>query len=262
MKYKLIITAVFFNTALFAQSKETIQLFKKFITVCNAYKQLPLQLDIAYSKKNNIPIYNSDTAIIHGTFYIDKTAAYIKFGDAEQIITDSLALVVMGNVRQMLLSANNGSITDQVSKMINTPVSDSSVDNLSARYSIIQKSLDKEAGVIEISNKKNIFGTELPAEKIILDYNAKTNDPQRIETIKRSLVKKPEGEIGFSATVVTIPQKGDYLVMEEHTVYEYKSITHDATKKIPVQLADRIMQDASKTYVPVKAYQHYNLVIN
>jgi hypothetical protein len=262
MKYKLVIIALLFNTALSAQSKETVILFKKFIALCNSYKQLPLQLDIAYSKHSNIPFYNTDTAIVHGSFYIDKTAAYIKFGEAEQIITDSLALVVMNNIGQMLLSENSGSIANQVNKMINTPAGDSSAEHLSERYNIAQNLLNKDEGIIEISNKQTIFGTTQSAEKITLYYNVNTNEPKRIETVKRNLVKKPEGDISFSATAVTIPQKGDYLVKEEYTVYEYRSITHDATKKIPVQLADRIVQDASKTYVPVKAYQHYNLVIN
>lgn len=263
MKYKLLIVFILLSQGLFAQNKQAKQLFKKYISVCNAYKQLPLQLEIEYKKTSNIVLYKSDSSTMQGVFYIKKEGAYIQFGEAEQIITDSLVLIVMGNIKQMVLSKNTIDIAGQVNKMISVPVSDSSIKMLTDKYTIQQKTSDKETAVLEITNKQNVYSTQLPLEINTLTYNTKNGNPLKIETLKRSLVKKPaEGGFPFSATVVSIPQKGDYLVKEEVTVYGYKILTHDVNIKLPVLLADRIEKDNSVNYVPVKGYKNYALLIN
>ena len=123
--------------------------------------------------------------------------------------------------------------------------------------------LDKETAVLEVTNKQNVYGTELPFEINTLTYNTKTNNPVKIETVKRGLVKKPaDGRPQFNATIVSIPQKGDYLVKEDHTVYLYKSLAHDANKKLPVLLADRVEKDSSMNYTAVAAYKNYALIRN
>jgi hypothetical protein len=261
MKYKLLIASIFLSVNIFAQSKETTQLFKKFVIICNGYKQLPLQLIVDYKKTSNMPLYKDDSTAMQGVFYLEKGAAYIKFGEAEQIVTDSLALIVMSGINQMLLSENTTDIAAKVNSMINMTVMDSSVKSFAERYTIQQKSLDAVTAVLEISNKQKVYGTEIPFEKIILTYNSKTNDPQKIETIKRGLIKKPaEGE--YAATMITIPEKGEYLLKEDVTAYVYKTITHDANKKMPVILADRIVKDTANNYIPVKAYKNYTLIVN
>ena len=127
MKYKILAALIVFSQALFAQERETAQLFKKYVNVCNTYKQLPLQLEIEYKRSTNMVLSNDDSTTMKGIFYIQKDGAYIKFGDAEQIITDSLVLIVMTNIKQMVLSESNVDIAGQVNKMINTPVGDSSI---------------------------------------------------------------------------------------------------------------------------------------
>ena len=263
MKYKILIAFILFSPGLFAQNKLAKQLFKKYIGVCNAYKQLPLHLEIEYKKTSNMALYNDDSTTMQGVFYIQKKGAYIQFGQAEQIITDSLVLIVMGNIKQMVLSKNNINIAGQVNKMISAPVSDSSIKILIDKYTIQQKILNKETAVLTITNKQNVYSTQLPLEINTLTYNTKNGNPVNIETLKRSLVKKPEeGGLPFSATVVSIPQKGDYLIKEELTVYRYKTLTHDENIKLPVLLADRIEKDDAANYAPVKGYKNYALIMN
>ncbi|MEO6542242.1 MAG: hypothetical protein ABIN74_14665, partial [Ferruginibacter sp.] len=233
MRYTLLTIFVFLQLNLFAQSAETSLLFKKFIHVCNAYKQLPLQLTIEYKKLSNIPLDGTDSTLMEGVFYMDKDAAYINFSGAEQIITDSFALVVMKGINQMMLSENNASIAIQVNRMINMPVMDSSIENFSKKYTILQKKSDKETGVLEITGRKNLNSTDITTETVTLIYDIRTNNPKKIVTVKRSLLKKPaDGNLPFTATTVSVPQKGDYLIKEDVTEYVYKIITHDENKKM------------------------------
>lgn len=263
MKYILTIGSILISSCVFCQKKETVELFRKFVEVCNTYKQVPLQLNISYKKVSNIPLYLEDSSKMEGVFYLEKNGGYIHFGDAEQIITDSFALMVLENINQMVLSENSADITAQIKKLLSSPFSDSSIENFASRYSIVQTVMDNETSRIEINNKSNVYGTDLPVEKITLQYNTKNNNPGTIETIKRKLVKKPATGAGnFSAVAVTVPGKGDYLIKEDVTTYLYKSIRHDANKKMPVMLSDRIVKDGTDKYVPAKAYQHYNLIFN
>lgn len=263
MKINLLTLCILFSSALFGQADDAAQLFKKYTGICNAYKQLPLQLEIEYKKSSNIPLYKDDSATVQGVFYIQKEGAYIQFGEAEQIINDSLVLVVMDNIKQMLLSQSNIDIAAQINKMISTPVKDSSISNLVEKYSIEQKKLDKETAVIEIRNKQNMYNTSLPYEVNTLTYNTKNGNPIKIQTLKRSLVKKTDdNKIQLSATMVTIPEKGDFFIKEDTAVYLYKSLTHNENIKLPVQLADRVEKDASANYTPVKAYKSYALIMN
>jgi hypothetical protein len=263
MKYIITIAFIFLSHTIFAQSKQTMQLFKQFVTVCNAYKQLPLQLTVNYKKTTNLPVRGDDSSTMQGVFYLQKNNAYISFGNVEQILTDSLALVVMGNVNQMLLSAGATDIEAKINGMINTPVKDASVEEFAKKYTIQQTGTGGTTAVLEITGRQNLYGTDVPAERVMLSYNPVTNEPQNITTIKRRLIKRPAADsVQYSATTVTIPQKGDYLIKEDVTDFVYKTITHDAGKKMPVILADRIVKDAAGSFVPVKAYQNYRLIVN
>ena len=79
MKYKILIAFILFSPGLFAQNKLAKQLFKKYIGVCNAYKQLPLHLEIEYKKTSNMALYNDDSTTMQGVFYIQKKGAFAPF---------------------------------------------------------------------------------------------------------------------------------------------------------------------------------------
>ncbi len=262
IKWKLLLACLFINVFVFAQTKEKA-LFKNFISLCNDYKRLPLQLSMDYKKTSNIILTQNDTITMKGIFSMQKNGAYISFGGAEQIIVDSVVLIVMDQIKQMVITQSDINLTEQINKMISLPVKDSSIKAMTSTYNIEQTFLNKEKGNMQITNKQNVYGTDIPFELITLEYNVKTNEPLKIETTKRSLIKKPE-DVNFktTATIVTLKDKGDYLLKEDVTTYLYSSIKHEENKMLPVRLIDRIVKDETQTYVPVKAYETYRLVVN
>lgn len=262
LKWKLLFVCLFINVFVFAQTKEKV-LFKNFISLCNDYKHLPLQLSLDYTKTSNIILSQNDTTTIKGIFSMQKDGAYINFGGAEQIIADSIVLIVMEQIKQMVITKNDINLADQINKMISLPVKDSSLKAMSSTYNIEQTFLNKEKGKLQIANKQNVYGTDIPFELITLEYNVKTSEPLKIETTKRSLIKKPEdADFKITATIISLKDKGDYFLKEDVTTYLYSSITHDENKKLPVLLTDRIVKDETQIYVPVKAYETYRLVVN
>ena len=261
-KVKLLTLCVFINTVVFAQAKEKA-LFKTFISICNDYKHLPLQLTLDYKKTSNIILSENDTTAMQGIFSLQQTGAYINFGGAEQIISDSVVLIVMEQIKQMVVTKTDIDLTEQINKMISLPVKDSSIKALSATYHIEQMFLNKERGILQIANRQKVYGTDMPFELITLEYKVKTNEPVKIETTKRSLINKTEdADFKTTAAIVSVKDKGDYWLKEDVTTYLFSSITHDENKKIPVRLADRIVKDEEQGFVPVKAYEAYRLVVN
>lgn len=262
MKCKLFIVFIFLNAAVFAQSKERL-LFKNFISLCNDYKRLPLQLTIDYKKTSNIILSESDTAAMQGIFSLQKSGAYIRFGAAEQIIADSIVLIVMDEIKQMVVTKGNINLAEQINKMISMPVKDSSLKTLSSTYRIEQNFLNKEIGTLRIGNKLNVYGTDIPFEVITMEYSLKTNEPIKIETTKRSLIKKPQnGDFKTNATIVSVKDQGEYLLKEDVSSYLFSNIKHVENKKLPVMLTDRLVKDGNEGFVPVKTYESYRLIVN
>jgi hypothetical protein len=264
MKLKVTIAFLLIATTLFAQTKEDKKLFATFVSVCNTYKQFPLQLTVEYSKASNFPLPEEDSKVKEGLFCFEKGAAYIKFGELEQVMNDSLALVIMTSIKHMVLSQKNKDEGDQLNKLMNIVVTDSSIKTLAKKYNITQKAVDNNIGSLKITSKKNLTATELPSDELLVLYNLKTQEPQRIETLKRGLIKKERvtADMKVEATTVTIPQKGDYLLKEDKTIFVYKSIAHVPNYAIPVKIADRIAKDDTEIYIPAKGFETYKLTIN
>jgi len=261
MKYTLIIVNIFLSTCLFAQSNtDSMALYKKFVLICNAYKQLPMQLTMEYKKASTIPLNSDDSSTLLGTFYVQKGAAYIHFGDAEQIITDSLVLVVMDNIKQMVLTQSNINVADQMNKLLQSPFNDSSAIYFLKKYSINQKQLSAETAAIELTNKANFYATTIPVDQVMLTYNIVSNNLLNVVTIKRKLLPKSDTRIAnYSGTTIAIPEKGQFVVKEDTTTLLYKTITHNEGVALPVTLSDRIVKDSADNYIPANAYKNFNL---
>lgn len=261
MKYRITIALAFLSFGLFAQSRQEKELFTKFESVCNAYKKLPLQLTLSYGTKSNI--LKKDTAMTEGSFFIANNGAYIRFADVEQIINDSFALTVMGSIHQMVLSKNAINISDQFNKMMSAPVSNISVEKFFEMYSIKETTEDPQSNILIVESKKKISGTNIPAEEINIKYNGKTSDPEKVETVKRTLVKKlDDSDVPETVKTVVLPDKGNYVLREESATYLYKKIEHEQNGPLPVVLSDRIKKDEFNNYTPVKAYEGYELKFN
>ncbi len=243
-----------------AQSKEDKTLFQKFALICNSYKQIPLQLSLQTSKKTNWLTTPEDTAVIQGTFFIDKDNAYIKYGTVEQIVTDSFALMVMNDIKQMVYSEETIDINARLAGMMNTSVSNQTVTKMAELY-LITESVNNDH-VLKLQTRKKIAGSELPVEELTLSYNSK-NEPLVIENLVRKLIRKPESaDIPSGITIVTISDRGNYIVKEDKTAYTYQKIEHATDRKIPVQLSERVEKNVSNNYVPVRKYEQYDLKFN
>lgn len=263
MRYIFLACCIFFHVHVSAQSKAEKEIIETFMNVCTGYKQLPLQVDVAYKKESNMPIYEDDSTSLKGSFFIEKDRAYIHFGMLEQIINDSLALMVMSNIKQMLLSENKQHVESLMSSMAGLPVNSSSVEKMAETFNATLTRVSDQKNVIRLAGKQDVYGTAQPGDEIIMTYNPVSKNPVKVETLKRRLVKKAEGQsVSASILTVAIPGKGEYLLKTDKTTFEFISISHIADASLPVRIEDRILKNKEGEYVPVKAFEEYALKLN
>lgn len=270
--YKKIIAAslitVFFHVNVSAQNRDSIQLLRQFIKVSSGYQWLPLQVSAEYKQYNNFSYLQHDTTVLNGEFFVKKDGLYIKFGQLEQIVNDSMALVVMGQIKQMVLSENDTPIEAYLKSKVNKPLKDTSLNAVFAMYTI-QKTHVGNLDEIELMNRNMLFNTNVPLEVIRLRYHPDKEVPENVTTIKRQLIKVLTEDIKDSATLaylsnphikqVEIKGKGIFVIKEDIAEYIFKQITHEDKLSLPVVISDRINKNELGEFIPVKAYESFFL---
>lgn len=264
---RTILLALVLQLSVYAPAQEKdVQLFKEFIAVCSNYKQLPLHLQLGFSKTSNIPLAQDDTATFTADFYIQQQGAYIRFGAIEQIIGNDNVLMVLPDNRQMILSKAEGDIAGQLAAMTGPALQENDYSSFAARYLVSKKMMDNNKAVITLANKINLQGSSQPVETIELFYNTRGNIPEKIITVKRMLVPVLERYRQFSGVLPVIniqrPEgTASFYVKEDIATYDYRKIDHTEGIKLPVTVGERIVADG-QGYRPLPAFSDYTLLLS
>ncbi len=266
---KILLTMLLFTvTFIQAQKTDTLAPLRDFVTINTSYKQMPLYLNIEMKNSTNFITGAEDTMTIRGEFFLRKENSYVHFGEFEQVVNDSLALLVSNGLQQMILYTNAAPVVKQMKNMMGMAFPDSSVRNLAGKYAAIVKEQSKQSGEITLRSRAVLYGTSLPKETIALQYDSQKKIPQLVTTLKRSLLrldslqyKQLQNETALSDKLLAL--EGSYfLIKEQVTAYVYNKIEQNTVAKVPVQISDRINKNEEGEYVPVKKYEAYRLSAN
>jgi hypothetical protein len=256
------------TTLLHAQQRDTLSHLRDFVTINSSYKQMPLYLNMEMKNSTNFITGAEDTMTTRGEFFLRKENSYVHFGEFEQVVNDSLALLVSNGLQQMILYTNAAPIVKQMKNMMGMAFPDSSIRNLAAKYTAIAKEQSKQSGEITLRSRAVLYGTLLPNETIELQYDIQKKIPQLVTILKRSLLrldslqyKQLQNETALADKLLAL--EGSYfLIKEQVTAYVYNKIEQDTVAKVPVQISDRINKNEEGEYVPVKKYEAYRLSTN
>jgi hypothetical protein len=252
-----------------AQSKDTLALIKQFIQAGSSYKKLPLYLEIEQQNSTNFIISEEDTTHTKGTFYLLPGISYVRFGDIEQIVNDSMALLVSDKMQHMVLFADARPVLMQLKALTGPAWQDTSAVQVAARFTVQAITSGENRSALLLSGKRLLMNTALPRESMELYYDTRTNQPVKIITIKRTLVpleandyKMLQSNAEMAGKLVNKEDSAYYLIKEQVSHFIYRQIRHDTAMKIPVTLSDRIGRNSEGKFQPVKNYEHYQLSIN
>jgi hypothetical protein len=251
-----------------AQKTDTLSALREFVAISNGYKQLPLHLELEMKSSTNFITGENDTADVNGEFFLGTENSYVRFGEFEQVVNDSLALLVSHQFQQMILYPNAGAIIKQMKNMMGAALPDSSILNLSRKYISVKKELEPGTSVVELQSRASLYGTKLPRETIELQYDAAKRNPKQVITTSRTVLPldsiqyaQMQNEKGMADKLFTL--EGNYfLVKEQVTTYLYKQVERAPGVKIPVVIGDRIVKNETGAYEPTEKYNAYKISIN
>jgi len=255
---------------------DSTALYKKFITISSNYQSAPLQLDITIANSANIPTQPEDTITVQAKYYLTGDNAYLKFGDMEQVVGDSIGVLVNPANQRILVVEDANMLMKSIRKALNLAGSDSSVKALANQFHISTASsadalgipANKNSKCIELNSRTKISGSQLARNTIVFCYNEKANQPVWVSTIQRRRVP-----VNASDSIMIRAQTGDkgiwieegevsFFVLEKRTDFRFNAISHNAGEKLPVYVHDRIRKNEQSEYEGVKEYSSYNVTIN
>lgn len=257
-----------FPFASFAQKKDSLAPLREFLNVSNSYKQMPLYLEVELKNSTNFITSERDTMAAIGKFYLQQNISYMQFGEMEQLVTDSIAILVSDEMQRIIVNNNPKPVLEGMKHLSGLLNKDSSVLTLGKKYKA-EAYTSPEGAMITLNSRDVLYGTVLPKETIEMSYDSKTKQPININSTKRALIplseedyNKLRSEKGIEKAFLKIEEKGYFLMKEQTTVLVYKKIEHNAGLKIPVAVYDRIIKNKDGEYEPVKAYEDYAITIN
>ena len=251
-----------------AQKQDSLALIREFMQVSNSYKQPPLYLEIEMKNTSNFITGGQDTLNATGKFYLQAGSSYLQFGEIEQWVTDSLAVLVSNKLQRIIINTETRSLADQTNAFTGSLFKDSSILVLAKKYMPAAKTINGSS-VIELNSRDFLYGSSLPKETIQMTYDPKTKQPMEVSSVKRMLVplseedyKKLSIDTEPGKMLLAIENKGYFLIKEQATSFIYKAVKHEANMKIPVAISDRIIKNKKGEFEPVKAYENYEITMN
>lgn len=245
---------------------DTTAAIREFISVCNQYKKLPLHLVLRQSNSATFGVSDEDTASSQADFYMTEQGVYMRYGNIEQLIDDSLILMISPDKKVMMIYPHSQSIKEQLSGYIGLQMADSSVLKMAATYaSEFLSAGSEQQKIIQIRNRSPLPGTDITKEVITMKYDSKSGEPEEVTYLRRTLVPidkaewdKQSNHGDLNDKLVAI--KDNYFLINEHkSVFEYKKISHDTEIKLPASISDRITRNEEGKFVPAKGFENYYL---
>lgn len=252
-----------------SSNTDTLATLREFVRVSNVYKQLPLYLEMEIINTTNFVTGQEDTTRSGVLFYMKPGTTYIRFGETEQLVNDSMALLVSSQLQRMILYSNAQPILQRMKAITGIIQQDSSIQGMANSFTAQLSMPEQQSAVITLTGKALLYGTSLPKESVELQYDKATKDPLKVTTLKRTLLplndddyktlsEKPD----MVSKLVTIDDKRHFLVKEQLVSFIYKKIGHDAAMAIPATIADRIVKNDEGQFIPVKSYEGYAVTVN
>lgn len=266
MKKLIIIAGLFFTIHAHAQKVDSLQSMRQFVTVCNSYKQLPLQASITIKNKSNFITDKEDTITSHASFYLQKEGCFIQLDGMEQLVNDSLMLLVNRDIKRMMLYPNNGNTNSLMQQMTGMFLQDSSLQKIAEKYKAYPVQRRNNSSVIEMTSRKTLYKTTVAKETISLTYSAE-NYPVEIKQTKRMLMPIDSATYANLVKEPSIKEKllvieGEYVLIKENiTMFTYNTIEHKEMN-LPANIADRIVKNKSNEFVPIKKFNEFILTQN
>ena len=243
---------------------DTLDIFRAFISVCQSYQRLPLQLELEVHRYTNLMTSPEDTISQQAVFYLGHSSSCILLGDVEQLGSDSMMVIVSNKMKRMLVYRNTGMVENLLARFVTGPLTDSSLAALGHRYEAVVPGSRDDTARLVLNSRQFVYGSLLPKEEITAFYNKATKTPYKVVQLRRSLVeidpeawKDFQGKGEWEGKLVKGADSTRFVIKELRTEFCYRRIAHDPAGKPPILISDRIVGAAPGQWQAARGYEDF-----
>ncbi|MBO9204217.1 MULTISPECIES: hypothetical protein [Niastella] len=228
----------------------------------------PVQINLHIAHYVTPTVLESDSADTDMALYYDPHAFYMQAEGMEQIINDTVLIMVDNTAQIIRVFPDKGLLSYSRGNELALFMPDTSMERLSQKFTATMQEEGNSGKRIVLKSRDRISGTDLEKEVIDVVYNAGNYQPLRYKQLKRSVVpvdsasySAMEKEAGWKGRLFTMDVKGSqlfFVVKEQVIACNFTSINY-AQKASPVQEQNRVIRTADGEYQPVKGYELYNI---
>ena len=250
------------------KGSDSLFAFREFTKLGQIYKQLPVQLSIQIHNSANPITAVSDTMKSDLDLYYGKQNFYMYSEGLEEIVNDSLLIMVNNQTKEILIYPNDKQTKKNIEKSVSMFMPDSSIEIWARNYTSGIQDLGKNVKKIEIQSRENVSGTKFPKELITITYHQQPYEPLEFIRTKVNLLFADstiyaglQKNIAYAGKLVSsLSEKGNFffLAKELTTTYSFKSINYNIQIS-PVNEQDRIVRGENGNYLPAKGFEEYVL---
>lgn len=264
--FSVLVTCIFFLMPPANAQTDTVKQYRDFLSLCTNYQYAPLQLKISYKAENNLVLTPYDTLSMQGYFYIGGNGIYyLRMGDVEQLITDSIALMVNHTLRQVFINSDAANARVLLTRYLGNITNDTSLHALTNAYHIEQNTRAGN-GVYSLLSRSYLPGTSIPRQSITLEYDPVSREPKSISTLRRTLVPVDAADSAAFAqkfagknVLVTLPNASTYFVRTYNSLFSYIDIQHQEPLVVPMRVRDYVLLNKQGEYELVPEKSGYRL---
>jgi hypothetical protein len=262
----LLLSAMFAGAQL--KQRDSLYAIREFARLGEIYTRLPLRMSIHIRSGANPVTTAADTIQADVELYYGKKDFYMETEGMEEIMNDSLVVMVNNQAKKIMLYPNNGQLMKNIEKTISLFRPDSSVEALGKLFTSRVEIAGHNSNRVSLKSRQIVYGTAFPKESVSVIYRPSSYEPvEFIQTRVRllpvdSLVyHEMEKDPAYKGKFVSVTNsRGNfYFLVKELTLsYQFKKINYN-TGTPPVTAYERISKDANGSYLPAKGFEEYML---
>jgi hypothetical protein len=251
-----------FSMTVQAQKKKPAAAMQQFTKSLASMSEAPVNMQLTIVNHSDVIFDDNDRFSMQAVVHLQKASSYVRFGEIEQLATDSLLLIVSDSLEQLILMPRDANaISNQLTALPGMKKGDLTPDALNKKYTA-----EFVEGDISLKSRALLTGTSLPRESIRLSLDKSSLDPFELKMIRRSLVpidstqaeslkqELPDG----SSRLVTAGTRL-FFIKETATSFIYRQIDR-TVKELPIHIQDRVQKNEAGQWEPVKSYEAYRFV--
>jgi hypothetical protein len=265
MKLIIKISTLFLLVAVSATAQQDLTVYREFARAGQGYVRTPLQMKIHFVYKVTPVTTNQDGAETDMILHYDDHNYYMQAEGMEQIVNDSLLVMVNHEAKMMRIYNNNVPLLQKLQSSVTMFNPDSSLEKLAQRYlAMIAKEGTNRR--VTLQSRDRISGSDASKEVISVLYDGISYLPITYRQIKRSFmpvdstkyIQLKNDSVYAKRLVSTKTNAGNlfFVVKEMITECSFMHIGHEQ-KSPPAREHDRVVRTANGEYEPGKGYEGY-----